>query len=421
MSGRKIVIVGNGIAGFSAAATARRLDPRCALTMISAEATPLYSACVLPDYISGKISREKTFVKTAKDYEHLNIRTLFGCEVKQIEASTGKVLLNKGNPLTFDKLVLAIGSESVSFGEDKEGVFRIKTLADADALLEHNGTRAVIVGSGAIGIEVAVALRCRGYDVTIVETLDHVLPLGLDREGAGRVETFLVENGIAVRVGERATGIEGGSRIASLTTDKGEVACDTLVWAVGMRPRIDLIRDSGISLGVTGGILVDSHMEASIPGIYACGDCVESPDLLTGLPVLNLFWHNANRQGAVAGSNSVGVPREYPGSQNLLNIDVFGNHVVAFGYTQRTLQQMDGVSNQISVIEKERGRGYYRLVLLGDRCMGAQFINVEKDLGLIWSFMARRKSVERMQRALAEDAVMQHRTWLYRIRPFLHV
>ncbi len=237
MSGRKIVIVGNGIAGFSAAATARRLDSRCALTMVSAEATPLYSACVLPDYISGKISREKTFVKTAKDYERLNIRTLFGCEAKQIEASTGKVLLNKGNPLTFDKLVLAIGSESVSFGEDKEGVFRIKTLADADALLEHNGTRAVIVGSGAIGIEVAVALRCRGYDVTIVETLDHVLPLGLDSQGAGRVETFLVENGIAVRVGERATGIEGGPRIESLTTDKGEVACDTLVWAVGMRPR----------------------------------------------------------------------------------------------------------------------------------------------------------------------------------------
>jgi len=325
LSNTKIVIVGNGIAGFSAASAARRMDARCELTMVSAESAPLYSACVLPEYISGKIPRDKTFVKTLKDYEHLNIKTHFGREVKEIETSARKVFLENGSRLSFDKLVLATGSESISFGEQREGVFRIKTLADADALLEHTGTKAVIVGSGAIGIEVAVALCFRGYDVTIVEMLDHVLPLGLDKKGAERVKTLLEENGIQVRVGERATGIQGGACVEGLATEKEELECDTLVWAVGMRPRVDLIKNAGVTLGEMGGIPVDKNMETSIPGIYACGDCVESLDMLTGLPGLSLFWHNANRQGAVAGYNCVGVRREYSGSQNLLNVDIFGN------------------------------------------------------------------------------------------------
>lgn len=419
MSNTKIVIVGNGIAGFSAAIAARKMDAQCELTMVSAESAPLYSACVLPDYISGKIPRDKTFVKTQKDYEHLNIKTHFGREVTEIETSAKKVFLENGSQLSFDKLVLATGSESISFGERREGVFRIKTLADADALLDHAGTKAVIVGSGAIGLEVAVALCFRGYDVTIVEMLDHVLPLGLDKKGAVRVKNLLEENGIQVRVGERATGIQGGACVEGLATEKEELECDTLVWAVGMRPRVDLIRNAGITLGEMGGILVDKNMETSIPGIFACGDCVESLDMLTGLPGLSLFWHNANRQGAVAGYNCVGVRREYSGSQNLLNVDIFGNHVVAFGYTEDMVLRMDGLTTQPSIIEKEKENGYSRLVLLGDRCIGAQFINPEKDIGLIRSIITRRKSIEWLQRAFADDAVMARRTWLYRVRPFL--
>jgi NADH oxidase (H2O2-forming) len=265
---------------------------------------------------------------------------------------------------------------------------------------------------------VAVALRFRGYEVTIVEMLDHILPLGFDKKGALKVKGFLEENGIEVRVNERATGIQGGTRVEGLATEKGGIPCDTLVWAIGMHPRTELVRDAGIALGETGGILVDSHMETSIPGIYACGDCVESADMLTGLPGLSLFWHNANRQGAVAGDNCVGVPRHYAGSQNLLNVDVFGNHVVAFGHTEEMLREREGPSAQPGIIDEEREGGYFRLVVQGDRCMGAQFINMEKDLGLVWSIMSKRESIAGLHRALADDGMMGRRKWLYRIQPF---
>lgn len=421
MSKKKIVIVGNGIAGFSAASAARRSDPRCDLTIVSAENHPLYSPCVLPEYISGNIPREKTFIKGPDDYEQRNIRTLFGRQVMEWNASEGRIFLDKGGPLSFDRLVLATGSESISFGQIKEGVFRLKTLADADNLLRHRGKKAVVVGSGAIGIEVAAALRFRGYEVILLEMLDHVLPLGLDRAGALRVKRVLEKNGILVRVGERATGVLGARRVEGLATDQQEVACDTLVWAVGMRPRVDLARAAGIALGALGGILVDAHMETSVPGVFACGDCAETRDMVTGAPALNLFWHNGNRQGAVAGCNCAGNKREYPGSQNLLNVDVFGHHVVGFGYTEAMWSQLKGSASGIRIIENEEKTGYFRLVIWEDRCIGAQFINLRRDLGLIWSIIIKRKSIASLIKTLADEALMERRPWLHRVRPYLLV
>lgn len=419
MSKKKIVIVGNGIAGFRAAVAARRSDPRCDLTIISRENHPLYSPCVLPDYISGKIPRKKTFVKGPDDYEKRNIKTLFGREVVEWNASGRKVFLDKGGPLSFDRLVLATGSESISFGEIKKGVFQLKTLAHADNLLRHRGKKAVVVGSGAIGIEVAVALRFRGYEVLLLEMQDHVLPLGLDPAGAFRVRKVLEKNGVLVRVGERATGVLGARRVEGLATEQGELACDTLVWAVGMRPRVDLARRAGIALGTTGGVLVNAHMETNVPGVYACGDCAETRDVVTGVPALNLFWHNGNRQGAVAGDNCTGHRREYPGSQNLLSVDVFGHHVVGFGYTEGMWRQLRGSDSGMSIIENEGEGSYFRLVIWEDRCIGAQFINLQRDLGLIWSIIIKRKSIASLLKALADETLMERRPWLHRVKPYL--
>ena len=177
MTAMKVVVIGNGIGGFSAASNIRHLDDNCEVTMISTEKTPLYSACVLPEYISGKIRRENTFVKEESDYKQLGVHTLFGHEVKEIDAHAKKVTIDDGKALPFDRLVLATGSEAISLGEPKKGVFKVKTLKDADDIIAHEGRKAVVVGSGAIGIEVAIALYHRGYEVTIVEMMDQILPI----------------------------------------------------------------------------------------------------------------------------------------------------------------------------------------------------------------------------------------------------
>jgi len=420
----KIIVIGNGIGGFRAASTIRQLSKECDITIVSKETTPLYSPCVLPDYISDKIRREQTFVKKEEDYKKLGFKMLFGSEVREIDASAKKVIIDNGKSHSFDKLILALGSDAVTFGESKKGIFKLKTLQDADEILKHKGENAVVVGSGAIGIEVGIALHHRGYQVTVIEMLERILPLGLDDKGASKVKGILQNSGIKVINGERAIKVVGQNHVEGLVTDKRQLSCDTLVWAIGMRPNVDLARKAGVELGAKGGIRVNSHMETNIKDIYACGDCAETNDILTGKASLNLFWHNANRQGAVAGHNCMEIDANYRGSENVLNLDVFGNHVAGFGHTKTSISGLtspgknDMQEDGISVIENERNGSYYRLVIFGDQCIGGQFINIHKDLGLVWSIMFRKRSIKELLRLFENKEVLDRRPWLQRIRPY---
>jgi NADH oxidase (H2O2-forming) len=420
----KIIVIGNGIGGFRAASTIRQLSRECDITIVSKETVPLYSPCVLPDYISDKIIREQTFVKNEEDYKKLGFKMQFGREVREIDASAKKIAIDNGKRHSFDKLILALGSDAVTFGESKKGIFKLKTLQDADEILKHKGKNAVVVGSGAIGIEVAIALHHRGYQVTVIEMLKRILPLGLDDKVARKVKGILQNSGIKVINGERAIEVVGQDHVEGLVTDKRQLPCDTLVWAIGMRPNVGLAKKAGVELGAKGGIRVNPNMETNIRDIYACGDCAETTDILTGKASLNLFWHNANRQGAVAGHNCMGIHVNYRGSENVLNVDVFGNHVAGFGHTKASMSEPknsgkdDMGEDGISVIENERNGSYYRLVIFGDRCIGGQFINIRKDLGLVWSIMFRKRSIKELLRLFENEAVLDRRPWLQRIRPY---
>jgi NADH oxidase (H2O2-forming) len=414
----RVVIIGNGIAGFSAAAAARRLSPESEILMTSAEAEALYSPCVLPDYISGKISRERTYVKASEEYARLRIETHFGRVAEGLDTDAGRVWLDNGQSLFFERLVLALGSSALAIGEHKQGTFVVKSLGDADALIKHQGRRAVVVGSGAIGIEVAIALKMRGYQVRILEALSRILPLALDQKAADRVQKVLRENGIDVALDEKAAMVMGDTKIEGLKTDRRELNCDTIVWAIGMKPNADLARAAGIRVGPKGGIEVNARMETSLPGLYACGDCVETNDLISGKTSLNLFWHNANRQGRVAGCNSLGFPSDYLGSENLLNLDVFGRHVVGFGLTVSAFKEGEMDSANISVIEDEKENTYSRLVFAGNRCVGAQFINPGRETGLIWGLARQRKPIDLLLESLRKREAPGRRAFLTRVKPF---
>jgi NADH oxidase (H2O2-forming) len=420
----KCVIVGNGVAGFSAAADLRRLAPQGEIILISAEPFPLYSACVLPNYVSGEISRDRVFIKKEEDYRHLGIQAQWGRVVERIDPMAREVALDGGTRIPYNKLVLATGSESISFGKGPPGVFKLKTLADADAIVNHGGRKAVVVGAGPIGLEIGIALRMRGVRVTILEKLDQVLPLGLDPPGAARVEKILREKGIEIATGEYCEEVLGTDRLEGVATNKRELICDTLVWAVGMRPRSDLARQAGAQIGKKNGIRVNAHLETSLPDIYACGDCVESPDILTGEPYPNLFWHNARRQGIIVARNCAGWSSAYAGSQNLLNIDVFGNHVAGFGFTAsnlRPFQDIPAFSGQpmeVTVIEREQRESYFRLVILGDRCLGGQFINPGQGVGLIWSLIQKRQSIRELLKNLEKEEWLRFQPWMKRIKAY---
>jgi NADH oxidase (H2O2-forming) len=414
----RVVIIGNGIAGFSAAAAARRLSPESEIVMTSAEAEALYSPCVLPDYISGRISRERTYVKASEDYARLRVETHFGRVAERLDTDGGRVWLDNGQSLFFERLVLALGSKAVQIGEHKRGAFVVKSLADADALIGHEGKKAVVVGSGAIGIEVAIALKMRGYQVRILEALSRILPPALDQKAADRVQKVLRENGIDVALNEKAAVVVGETKIEGLKTDRRELKCDTIVWAIGMKPNVGLARGAGIRVGPKGGIEVNAHMETSLPGVYACGDCIETKDIVSDKTSLNLFWHNANRQGRVAGCNSVGFPLDYLGSENLLNVHVFGRHVVGFGLTVSVLKEGGVDPGKIAVIEDEKENTYSRLVFAENRCVGAQFINPGREVGLIWGLVRQRRPLDLLLESFGKNEVSNRRAFLMRVKPF---
>jgi NADH oxidase (H2O2-forming) len=413
-----VVIIGNGIAGFSAAAAARRLSPESEIVIVSAEMGALYSPCVLPDYISGQIDRERTYVKGLEYYARLHVEAHFRQVVERVDADGRRVYLDNGKSLSFERLVLALGSSAVEIGEHKQGNFVVKSLGDADNLIRHKGKKAVVVGSGAIGIEVAIALKKRGYEVEVLEAQSRILPLGLDQNAAQRVQETLREKGIDVALNKKAAEVMGEITTEGLKTDRRELKCDTIVWAIGMKPNVELARAAGIRVGPNGGIEVNSRMETSVPGVYACGDCVETNDLISGKTSLNLFWHNANRQGRVAGCNSVGFPSDYVGSENMLNLDVFGRHVVGFGRTVSALKEGGMDSVNISVIEDEKENTYSRLVFAENRCVGAQFLNPGRDAGLIWGLARQRKPIDLLLESLGKNEASNRRAFLMRVKPF---
>lgn len=424
----KVIIIGNGIAGFSAAEDLRRIDDQCEITIISAEPYPLYSNCVLADYIAGRISREHVFIKSKEEYQNMKINTLWGHRVKEIDVAKKKVILENAQILDFGRLILATGSEPIILGKFKKGVFKLKTLLDADKIIRHQGKKAVIIGGGAIGIEIAIALHCRGYKVTIIELMKQILPLGLDEYAAIKAKAFLEEKGIEIFNEERAEKMIGKDKIEALATNKRELECDTLIWAIGMRPNVELARHAGIKIGEQGGIKVNAQMETNIQDIFACGDCVESQDIITGEYALSLFWHNALRQGKVAAKNCLGKKSDYLGSQNILNMDIFGNHIVAFGLTEAVLYRLKNKepsergSSEISIIEKESNSSYYRLIFSGERCIGGQFINpnlASRNIGFLWSLIWRKRNMQDIFKILKNKELAPKYLWVRRLENFL--
>jgi len=324
----------------------------------------------------------------------MGIEVLLGQRVDRIDVAE-RSLECKSSSLNFDGLVLATGSKPAIPPIDgcaKRGVIAIKTLQDIDrmmARLSHkDAKRAVIVGSGPVGLEVAVGLRKRGLEVCVIELLERIMPRLLDEKPALILRSLLEQFGVEVITGERVESIRGRRSVKGVATAQREMDCDLVCIAVGMRPRIELAREAGIALGSLGGVLVSEEMQTNIADIYACGDCVETEDVVTGENCLSLLWHTAKQQGYVAGCNLIGEHRRYQGSLNFAVLEVFGTYVVSSGHTWADFR-----GDEAQVIEAERNGSYEQFIIKGERLVGLQYMGTapSPDLGLLLGAI-RRKS-----------------------------
>jgi NAD(P)H-nitrite reductase large subunit len=390
----KIIIIGNGIAGNSAAETVRVVNPEAEITLVSEEPYPEYSACVLCDYIAGELPRQRVFLKKKKDYEGIGVKTLLlGRRVEAIDPIKKRVVI-EGENYSYDKLILATGSEPLVPpipGLRKKGIFPLKSLSDAMAISRHKGKKAVVIGSGPIGIEATIALKKKGYEIHLVELLGWVLPRLLDEESSRMTAEVLHRNGVDVIVGEKVNEIHGQRKVEGISTDCRQITCDTVILSAGVKARVELAKKGGIGLGRFGGIKVNLRMETDQPDIYACGDCVEA--VLPGIDetVLSQLWLTARQQGEIAGSNAAGRAREYTLPMNVISLRVFDTYVASVSHPKYYTNQ------KYEKIEKKFKDVYCRMALENGILKSIQSLGKLDEMGIFASFIKREVKIDRMK------------------------
>jgi len=374
----KIVIVGNGIAGFEAAFAAKKAALDCRVSIVTREAHPLYSACVLADYVCREIERRKVFLCNPPDYARAGIDLSLSREITDWSPKDHLIRFD-GGELPYDRLILATGSSPIVPripGVEKEGVLSLKTFEDAELLRAFSGKSVVVVGTGPVGIETAVAFRRLGWSVTLVELQDRVLPRMFDAPIAGSLRMRLEAKGVSVFLEEGVVEILGGKRVEGIRTDRRTLLADLVVLVVGMRPDTSLARKGELVIGPSGGIEADDSMQTSSPEVWACGDCVESRELLSGKRGLYMLWNNARAQGRIAGANAAGEQRQYPGSLNLTTVNVFGKTAASVGALAA-----DFPGEQIGTLYRKGLQGEIGLVVR-ERCVvGVQALGETERVG----------------------------------------
>ena len=319
-----LVVIGGVAAGLSAAARARRLDPRLEILVLEKGPFISYGACGLPYLVEGRVREPGQLVVYTPEYfrkeRHIEVRT--GALVTAVSHPRREVALESGERIRYDRLVIASGARcdtSSIAGTAQPHVFTLHTLEDAGRmrrfLLERRPRHAVVVGAGYIGVEAADALRRNGLRVTVLERSPNVLLRG-DPHLTEAVRKQLEMHGVELRCGVEVRAIEPGS-VAG-------VACDLVVVCGGFRPNVQIAADAGVEIGRTGAIRADERMETSLRGVYAAGDCAETTHLVTGRPAWIPLGTTANKMGRVAGANAAGARERFPGIAGTAIVGIFG-------------------------------------------------------------------------------------------------
>ena len=416
MMKQKVLILGGGIAGYSAAQAIKRTGHDVRVTVITEEPEPTYSACVFAEYIAGEIPRERVFIQGQDQVVLEPSEWMLGQKIMGIDPEQKSLQLENGRTLGFDRLILATGSRALVPGlpgVHKEGVYCLKTLADAHGILEATGKSAVVVGSGPVGLEVAVALRKRGWDVSVIELLDNVLPRLFSPVHSRMIQSLLQGWGLRVLVGERLLGIEGGERVEAVVTDKRTLACQLVLLGIGMQPEAELAERAGLRAGGTGGVAVDAYMRTNNEDIFACGDCVESVDRLSGVPGLNMLWGNAKMQGTIAGLNSLGLGKKYPGALNLTTLKLHDTVAASVGEVR-----IPDATYQESI----RGHGEkssIRLVVKEGIVKGIQTVGPQVDMSVFLNMMLCGEKLHILRDAKNKRSLLEQKPWLVRLPAYL--
>jgi nitrite reductase (NADH) large subunit len=387
------VILGNGVAGATAAESIRKLDSKGKITLLTEEDFPFYYRIRLNDYISGDIQEEALKAKKDGWYGDQGIELRLKSRVVGGDPVRKVVVTEDKQELPYDMLLLATGSHSFIppiKGWEKWGVFALRSIKDAREISAwaKNTDDVVLIGGGLLGLEAGNALRKLGLKVMVVEFFPRLLPRQLDVDGARRLQDIMQDMGFSFRLGAKTQEIKGDGRIDGVILEGGEtLSAQMVIISAGVRPNMELA--GPLALDTDKGIKVDERLRTSQPNIYAAGDVAEFRGVPYGI------WPAAMEQGKIAGTNMAGGDLTYNGTTMANTLKVVGVDLASAG-------DIDADQKFESKVVKGE-KTYKKIVLDNDRIIGCIMLGDTKGFTQVTKIMSEKRDVSQVKDRLLSE------------------
>lgn len=370
----RIVIVGGGVAAVSAAETIRKTSPGSSIVLVSCDPELPYYRLNLTRYLAGEIERADLPMHPLEWYQEQGIELVADSTVEIIDTAGRRVVLQDGPSFPYEKLLLATGSHPFTppiEGVHRQGVFALRTIVDADAILARagSGARCVCIGGGVLGIETAGALARQGTETALLEGHDWLMPRQLNRVAAGYLERYMQAIGVTIIKNARAKAITGGDTVTGVALQDGRIVeTDVVILATGVRPNTALARKAGIEVNT--GVIVDNHMRTSAPDVFAAGDIAEHNGQVYG------SWAASQYQGSIAALNMLGIPTAFGGLPRSNSVKALGLDLTSIG----KFMPEDGGDQ---VLEQQEKSSYLSFVFRDGRLIGAILVGHAELAGVV--------------------------------------
>jgi nitrite reductase (NADH) large subunit len=391
-----VVIIGNGLAGTIAAKTLREMDARAEIHIYAQEHVLYYPRPNLIEYIAGRLPYGRLFAFPEAWYADRKIEVRLGTPVDRILASSREIETGGGRRVSFDALLLSNGASSFippMAGAERKGVFALRTLDDAQAILAYaeSHPRVAVIGGGLLGLEIARALRVRGAEVDIVEFFPYLLPRQLDPSGGELLKAGIEKSGIRVHLGLSTEEILGSPDVRGLRfKGGGEIQADMAIVAAGVRPNLKLAQEAGIQ--TDRGVVVNDFLETNVSRIYAAGDGVQHKGRTYGIIPASFD------QARTVAANILGRKKPYGGTVLSNTLKVVGIHLTSVG-----LVNPEGGEYEELRFQKAEEGIYKKIVLLNGQAVGAIWMGTRNGVDGITRAVMKKANVARWKEDLFQE------------------
>ncbi len=408
----KHLIIGTGPAGVVAAETIRKLDPDAAVTLIGNEPGPPYSRMAIPYFLEENIPEEGAWLRKADGHFEKQQIALVSGHVAAIDADQKTVALeNGGGTIDWDRLLIATGARPVTPpipGLNNSKVSNCWTLEDARKIVDSvkPGSVVVQIGAGFIGCIILESLVKRGAQLTVVEMGDRMVPRMLDQRCGNLLKTWCEQKGVAVLTSTTVKSIEDkDDRLLVNISDGEPIEADYVISATGVRANTDFVQDG--SIRTDDGILVNAHLETSVPGIFAAGDVAQGIDFSTGEYSVQAIQPTATEHGLIAAKNMVREnSARHQGSVAMNVLSTLGLISTSFGL-------WGGVENgdHAELADDDHFR-YIRLQFDGDRLVGANTLGITQNIGALRGLIQSKTPLGKWKQRLLENPLHFAEAWV---------